>query len=113
MRGTLPLRQLPDKSSFAAARSFRVFCKAQTPCSAESAFHDILGCGVESNVSAAGASPAAGYGQENIGGFGDKCRLVFGIEHEVAITLSLRCESRENSPADPKVGRSHMGAFFG
>ena len=59
------------------------------------------------------AAPAAGNRHKNIRLFGNEVSLLVGGKHQVAETLSLRRERREDSSADAEIRRTHMRALFG
>ena len=58
-------------------------------------------------------APSARDGKKNFRRLGDKLRLHFRRQHQVAISLSLRRERCEDSPTHAKVRRAHMRALFG
>jgi hypothetical protein len=67
----------------------------------------------EDDVSCAACAPAAFYGYEDFGEFFDEGGLLFGREHQVAVSLFGGGEGGEDAVAYPEVGIAHVGGFLG
>jgi hypothetical protein len=58
------------------------------------------------------AAPSSRYRQKQFRLLLDKRGLLLRSEHQVAVTLLLRGERRENPAANTKIGRAHVRALF-
>src|SRR5437899_2913609 len=56
--------------------------------------------------------PSPGNGPEPLGQLSDNLRLLFRLQHQVAIALLMRGESGEDPAPDTKIGRTHVRALF-
>src|SRR6266567_4077083 len=64
-------------------------------------------------MSSAVPSPSAGNWNEDIRLVCHECRLLFGSEHQVAVTLALRGEGGKDAAAHAEIRCAHMRTFFG
>lgn len=103
------LRSPGDRSLFAG----RVFIIAQLPCGSQSACKGRFIYSCQPDVGCPVFAPATCHGHKDFGSFADEGRLLFSVQHEIAIAQVLGGERGKDAASDPEVFGTHVRCLGG